>query len=81
MTPKEEKALELVKRFYIATTIKDCVSLSHAKQCALICIDEQISFFERMNDCRSIINIDNQPETVVGILKHLKEVKQEITNL
>lgn len=39
MTPKE-KAEELVERFNLLQTYVEYFSYDHAKQCALICVDE-----------------------------------------
>ena len=44
MTPKE-KAEELFNKFFTPSTQKDLITRSHAKQCALIAVDEILNNF------------------------------------
>jgi len=72
MTPKE-KAKELVNRFKYRTirgVEVETMSISLAKQCALICVDEMLESLWNVGD--SFLNDE---------IKYLKEVKQEIEEL
>jgi hypothetical protein len=76
MTPKE-KAIEIVDKFMEHTVEWDNVteyafdSEYHAKQCALIAVDEQIELLLNINPYMAF------PEQI----KYLQEVKQEINKL
>jgi len=50
MTPKE-KAKELVENFYCNIDFNECYqgSKTSAKQCALICVDEILNFYDRVD--------------------------------
>jgi len=70
MTPEQQKAKELVERFYMFTwTAVKAASNADAKQCALICVDEidkELSYSFLFNDKRRIF---------------YRNVKQEIQKL
>lgn len=75
MTPKE-KAEELFNKFIIIDDLSDSTGNSlyfnaHAKQCALIAVDEIL---------KENLELPDEPETVVRYL-FWQEVKQEIENL
>lgn len=70
MTPKE-KAIELVDRFKISTSI---VRDNEAKRCALICIDEIDEIYQKLTP---------KDDPYCFLLKHefLYDVKHEIEKL
>ena len=76
MTPEEKKARELVERFDFEVTDLDGIT-SHtrdeAKQCALICVDEQKEFIKNWT------GIDWNIRKIM--IDELEEVKQEIQKL
>lgn len=87
MTPKE-KAIELVEKYY--TELKEhkgCYDYETSKQCALICIDEQIELLKKIQE--QSINIHQALSTpkklfidiLNPIMKELEQLKQEINNL
>jgi len=71
MTPKE-KAKELVEKFYIlfSKELENTISLSEAKECALIAVEEIFS------QCWGYREIDLE-----AACNYWYEVKQEINNL
>jgi len=74
MTPEEKKARELVERFYMFTwTAVKAASNADAKQCALICVDEQKEFIKNWT------GIDWNIRKIM--IDELEEVKQEIQKL
>ena len=75
MTPKE-KAKELIDKFNTHARYWDCywdvpLEVNHAKQCALICIDERIEEAEWWSRRYKADNV----------IKYLKEIKTEIEKL
>ena len=70
-----EKAKELVERFvnHQSDDYPNSDENYHAKQCALICVDEMLNF---------AYDIEwEKKEEAISKLKFLKEVKQEINKL
>ena len=77
MTP-QDKAMELMLRYYELIPMN---TISFAKQCALIAVDEIISEYQSMSDTDSIIYIQNEITYVIHKLVYWQEVKQEIEKL
>lgn len=91
MTP-EEKAKELVKRFIDLVDFTDdecntCLKsrLARQKQCALICVDEQIIMMEKLYYDYVCSERESSCDTFLIIsgkkILELHEVKQEIETL
>ena len=81
MTP-QEKAKELVEKFQDITALKVTLDeettvkeiINHAKQCALICVDEKMNFLESIEHQ---IDVDNY----YFLYKELKYEKEQIDKL
>jgi len=75
MTPKE-KAQELVLKYLgLQEPNYNWFNKTLAKQCALIAVDEMISYFSRESFMMAY------PEIAISELQYWKEVKQEIEAL
>ena len=73
MTPKE-KADELVQRYNVLQTFIDGFSHEHAKECAIICVDEILLNLGNMVDGKPFYSSHNA-------IKFYQQVKEEIQNL
>jgi len=76
ITPKE-KADELYRKYWVYFTYEQSVNsiFKHAKECALIAVDEIIELYE----FHAISNPDDK--RVIDTLNYFDEVKQEIKKL
>ena len=76
MTPKE-KAIELYNKMY-ETGFKPksvLIRIEQAKECALIAVDEMISYFQKETFMMAY------PEIAISEVAYWQEVKQEIEKL
>ena len=70
MTPEEEEAKDLVKKFFIEVDsyyVEDIVSQAKAKRCALICADKLQAVYSKYQ--------------ALGYVEHYDKVKQKIEKL
>ena len=77
MTPKE-KAIEIYNKFLNPsgdTYLYGMLEHESAKECALIAVDEMISYFSRESFMMAY------PEIAISELQYWQEVKQEIEKL
>lgn len=74
MTPKE-KAIKLMHKFYDKFYRDDDSSWEHAKDCALICVDESI---EELTSCKDFYPTNSYYDLRIVFLN---KVKQEIEKL
>lgn len=79
MTPKE-KAFELAHKFRLleirtSENSHMMISMADAKQCALIAVDEMISYFQKETFMMAY------PEIAISEVTYWQEVKQEIEKL
>jgi hypothetical protein len=77
MTP-QDKAMELMLRYYELIPMN---TISFAKQCALIAVDEIVNQFQSMSDTKSVLFINDEITYVIHHLVYWQEVKQEIEKL
>jgi len=83
MTPEQQKAKELVERFYMFTwTAVKAASNADAKQCALICVDNEYrARLEEVEKVSDYIPCEIYSQQVIFIQKEWVKVKQEIQKL
>ena len=78
LTRQQEKARELIARFYKADEVErptGLMEMALAQECALICIEEMILSIEFL----VIDNMEN--ESIMKLLNNLDKIQTEILNL
>ena len=80
---EQEKARELVERFYKATvSVESIGDKSSAKQCALICVEEIIGDLKSSLEQSKVIDLHPHVEGfVAGMIVWWQNVKSEIEKL